>query len=128
MNCFRAYEHNLLLNYTEKIWGLSAPKPGNRFDMSIRIAAYPGRSYVAAIALTCRPGIPIDSRNIPLNPDNLFAASFTVPQVFVNFSGILNASGAGVASEPNGAAAIVLDAAAPSGVGAISRQYGVTIQ
>jgi len=124
-------EHNL--------WGVNTPTPGAIFNVSVRFALHPGKAYLAAAALTSRPGIPVDTRRIPLNPDNLFAASLLIPQVFVNFAGTLDASGRAHPSVviPKIAAlrglrfflaVVVIDVNAPSAIAQISQQYGVTIQ
>jgi len=124
-------EHNL--------WGLNTPTPGATFFLSVRFAAFAGRPYVTAASLAPRPGIPIDSRTIPLLPDNLFAASTLLPQIFVKFVGVLDANGQATPSiaipkipSLRGfrifLAAVVIDPRAPSSIGQISQEYGATIQ
>jgi hypothetical protein len=124
-------EHNL--------WGTGTPTPGAMFNVSVRFALHPGKAYLAAASLSSRPGIRVDTRTIPLNPDNLFAASLLIPQIFVNFAGTLDASGRAHPSVaiPKAAAlkgtrfflaAVVIDVNAPSALAQISQQYGVTIQ
>ncbi len=120
------------------VWGLTPPIPGSTFTLSVRFDGHAGKSFVAAAALSARPGVPIDTRTVPLTPDHVFAAVFALPQVFVNFAGTLNANASArpsIVLPPIGAlsglrvylAAVVFDAAAPSGIAAISQQYGVTI-
>ncbi len=124
-------EHNL--------WGIDTPTPGGVFNIRIRFANHPGKAYVAAASFSPRPGIPVDSRTIPLTPDNLFAASVVIPQVFVNFRGTLDLNGRAspYIPIPNAGvlkglrfflAAVVVDPAAPSSIAQISQEYGVTIQ
>ena len=124
-------EHNL--------WGIDTPTPGGVFNIRIRFANHPGKPYVAAASLSPRPGIPVDSRTIPLTPDNFFAASVVIPQIFVNFQGVLDLNGRAspYIPIPNAAvlkgfrfflAAVVVDPAAPSSIAQISQEYGVTIQ
>jgi len=121
------------------IWSLNIPSPGGTLNLSVHFAGHPGKPYVAAAALTARPGLPVDSRVIPLNPDNLFMATFVLPQVFVNFTGVLDAQGHAsphvvIPGQPGLRglriyfAAVVLDAAAPSNLAQISQLYGVTLQ
>ncbi len=126
-------EHNL--------WGLNAPHVGGVLNLSLRFAAHPGKSFVAAAALSPRPGIRVDQRTIYLSPDALFQLSLQAPWMFVNFAGVLDPKGR--ASPPPYVlipkvpslrglriflGAVVLDPAAPSGIAAISQPYGVTIQ
>jgi len=124
-------EHNL--------WGLNTPSPGGNLNVSVRFANHPGKPYVAAVSLSSRPGIPVDSRTIPVNPDALFAAGFQLPQIFVNFVGLLDAGGratpyivipkqAALRGIRLFLAAVVIDPSAPSSIAQISQRYGVTIQ
>ena len=121
------------------VWGLNTPSPGGNLNLSVQFASHPGKPYVAAAALSARPGLPVDSRIIPLNPDNVFVATFMLPQIFVNFTGILDARGhaSPYVMIPKQAvlrglrlyfAAVVIDAGAPSGMAQISQLYGVTVQ
>jgi len=124
-------EHNL--------WGLNTPTPGAAFNVSIRFASHPGKAYVAAASFSPRPGIPVDTRVIPLTPDNLFVTSLLLPQIFVKFTGVLDSSGRagayvllpkipGLRGLRMYLAAVVVDIKAPSSIAQISQQYGVTIQ
>jgi hypothetical protein len=124
-------EHNL--------WGLNTPTAGAAFNVSIRFASHPGKPYVAAASFSPRPGIPVDARVVPLTPDNLFVLSLTIPQIFVNFAGVLDANGRaaprvllpkipGLKGLRIYLAAVVVDPKAPSAIAQISEQYGVTIQ
>jgi hypothetical protein len=124
-------EHNL--------WGLNTPTSGAAFNVSIRFASHPGKSYVAAASFSPRPGIPVDSRMIPLTPDNLFAISLVLPQIFVKFIGVLDGGGRatpymllpkipGLKGLRMYLAAVVIDPQAPSSIAQISQQYGVMIQ
>jgi sugar lactone lactonase YvrE len=124
-------EHNL--------WALNTPTPGARLFLSVRFASHPAMPYVAAASFFSRPGIPVDTRRIPINPDDLFTMSVLLPQIFVNFVGVLDASGRAVPAIdiPKAAAlrglrfylaAVVIDPRAPSSLAQISQRFGVTIQ
>jgi hypothetical protein len=126
-------EHNL--------WGTNAPTVGGVLGLSIRFAAHPGKPYLAAASLLPRPGIRVDQRTIPLYPNALFRLSVAAPWMFVHFQGMLDPGGRASTSPhvlvPRSAAlrgvrvyfaAVVVDPKAPSGIAAISRPYGVTLQ
>jgi hypothetical protein len=124
-------EHNL--------WGLNVPSVGGVLNLSVRFAAHPRKPYVAAASLSPRPGIPTAGGVIPLYPDPLFRTTFALPQVFVDFSGFLNAKGeawpyvlipklSGLQGVRLFFAAVAIDGAAPGGIAAVSQEYGVTIQ
>lgn len=126
-------EHNL--------WGLNAPQVGGVLNLSLKFAAHPGKPFMAAAALSPRPGIPVDQRTLYLTPDALFRFSLQAPWLFVNFAGVLDSTGRATPSPyvliPKVPSlrglriflgAVVVDPAAPSGIAAISQPYGVTIQ
>jgi hypothetical protein len=124
-------EHNL--------WGLNAPSVGGLLNLSVRFAAHPRKPYVVAASFSPRPGIPVAGRVIPLYPDDLFRATFALPQVFVHFVGLLDAQGRAspYVLVPKHMslqglrfffAAVVIDSAAPGGIAAVSQEYGVTVQ
>lgn len=105
------------------------PRVGRMVALELAAPCQPGATYALAAALGTTPGIPIDSRRIPLNPDALFALSFSVPSVFAGFVGTLDAQGRAAAAVHvlpplAGAtfylAGITLDPTAPSGIGAIT--------
>ena len=107
------------------------------FDLDVFASAWPGRDYLLALSLGTSPGIPLsvlnpaDPRVVPLNPDALFLLSLMAPMpMFSGFSGTLDGAGRGTGTIllPPGtsvsglslyASGILLDAAAPSGVGAV---------
>ena len=120
------------------VWGLSTPVPGAPLSLSVRFARHPGKLFLAAASFSRSPGIPVDSRFVPLTIDNLFSLSLNTPALFQGFGGTLDSQGrAGMnVIIPNLPlrgirmffAAIVIDLAAPSGIGQISQPYGVTIR
>jgi hypothetical protein len=105
------------------------PQVGVGVSIALDAPCQAGATYALAAALGTVPGIPVDLRRIPLNADPLFALSLAVPSVFSGFVGTLDASGRATATVNvipplAGAtfylAAITLEAAAPSGIGAIT--------
>jgi len=58
----------------------------------------PNAAYLAACSLSNSPGIPIDTRRIPLTPDGLTIASLVAPAIFVNFTGTLDGSASATAA------------------------------
>jgi len=52
-----------------------------------------GQVYVCGSSLGSVPGVPVDTRVIPLNLDGLLLASLVVPGVFANYQGVLDNSG-----------------------------------
>lgn len=90
-----------------------------------------GNAYVAALSLGNRPGIPVDARAAPLNPDLLFTLSLTNPAFFAGFTGSLDSAGSAnatlvlppqVLGVPFYAAFATLRPGAPSGIGSISNE------
>lgn len=120
------------------VWALNSAIAGTPLSISVRFARHPGKLYIAAASFSRQPGIPIDSRTVPLTPDNLFRLSQSVPALFQGFAGALDAQGrAGMnvlipALPIQGLrmflAAVVVDPAAPSGIAQISQPYGITVQ
>jgi hypothetical protein len=53
----------------------------------------PGLVYVCGSSLGSMPGIPVDTRVIPLNLDGLLLVSLIAPAVFANYQGVLDNSG-----------------------------------
>jgi len=97
-----------------------------------------GAGYVAASSLGSSPGILVDTRIIPLNPDLLFVLSLSVPAIFQNFVGVLDGTGTATVrialpNEPSlvgfvfYTAFLTLRPAAPSGIGSISLPIPLTI-
>jgi len=94
--------------------------------------------YQAACSLSNSPGIPIDTRRIPLTPDGLMIASLVLPGIFANFTGALDGNAAATAAinipavpQLTGlsffAGFVELGAGAPSGISAISNDHPITI-
>ncbi len=120
------------------VWAIGNAVVGTPLSLSVRFARHPGKLYIAAASFSRQPGIPIDSRTVPLTPDNLFRLSQTVPALFQGFAGALDSQGrAGMnvlipALPIQGlrmfVAAVVVDPAAPSGIAQISQPYGITVK
>lgn len=118
--------------------GVAGPSSAQALRFSDPLGA--GKPYVAAASFGSSPGIRIDSRTLPLNPDALF--SFTVggrPPIMTGYAGILDADG--IASgqitftglpQLVGVrffnAFIVIDPQAPSGMSTISNPHELMIQ
>lgn len=98
-----------------------------------------GKHFVLAASFGTRPGIPVGARTIPLVPDALFTVSRTVPALFQGFTGVLNGQGQTTGriaipalSALRGTvvyvAGIVVDPAAPLGIGTISNAERIVLQ
>jgi len=98
-----------------------------------------GKGYLLAASFATQPGIPIGSRRVPLNPDDLFALSRLVPSLFQNFTGVLNAKGQATAAIQIPAApalrgisflvgGVVIDPTAPQGIGTITNAERIVVQ
>ncbi|HKX46773.1 MAG TPA: hypothetical protein VJP77_08725, partial [Planctomycetota bacterium] len=78
--------------------GSPAP-PGGFVNLTFQAPGYAGVPYIAAASLGTSPGIVVSSGNppvqghVPLNPDGLFQACFSLPSVFVNFAGLVGPQG-----------------------------------
>jgi len=130
---------DMVIEDEHNVWGANAMVVGGNFSISIRFASFSGKPYLMAASLSRAPGIPIDSRVVPLTPDALFAASLVLPTIFQNFAGVLDPCGraSAILAVPKipalrglrvFLAAVVIDGAAPSGIGQISQAYGATVQ
>jgi hypothetical protein len=119
------------------------PRIGTTMPIALGRAPTDGAlNYGHALSFGSVPGIPIDTRVIPLNPDNLFLLSlvFVGPPVFNSFVGVLDAWGETLAPSigfPNipGLAGVAffnawvtIDPGSPSGIRFISRATSITIQ
>jgi len=113
------------------------PRLGTTITLSLK-GQNPGSTFQAACSLSNAPGIPVDSRNIPLTPDGLMIASLILPTVFANFSGVLDANAAAQAQIllPQSpalvglsfyAAFVTMSPGAPSGIENISNDERFTI-
>jgi len=120
-----------------------APRIGTTMPIALgRAPTDGGLTYGHALSFGSMPGIPVDTRVVPLNADPLFFLSlvFVGPPVFNAFVGVLDSFGESLAPSigfPNVAglvgigffdAWITLDPAAPSGIRFISRATSIVIQ
>lgn len=131
----------VVVTYGGPLWTTSAPQVGTTMGLAMKFANQGGKTYVCAAAGSDRVGVPLGAAGrIPLDIDPFFLLSAFFPGngVFFNFSGVLDATGAGSASVqlPNlpgliGTtlyySGIVLDPAAPNGVAAIANRVHTTI-
>ena len=102
--------------------------------------ASPGMTYVAASALGSSPGIAIDTRIVPLNPDPLFFVTFGgLPSVLNGYAGVLDGDGVAPGAIAFAglpallgfrfvSAFLVFDPAAPSRIRTISNAHEVLVQ
>lgn len=100
----------------------------------------PGKTYVVGAALGSSPGIPIDTRIVPLNPDPLFFLSFGgVPPVLNGYAGVLDGNGVAAGSISFAGlpallgfqfvnAFVVVDFPSPSRIKTISNAHEVLVQ
>lgn len=138
-----AFSANLLLEYDLGLPRVQAPtnvRVGTMAPLNFIATNAPGKNYQAAASFTEGVvGIPFGTRYFPLAVDNLFGLSVTVPQIFGNMRGVLNAQGlaAGQVAVPNiGALAgqkfsvafVTADVSAPQGILDISGPLQMTIQ
>ena len=106
--------------------------PGSTVDLNLSSPSDAGRAYQVASSLGTGP-IPIGTRSLGLSPDSLMVVTVNgyLPGVFVNYAGVLDASGKARAQIliPNNpalkgvrihSAFVTLDAAAPFGISDIS--------
>ena len=120
--------------------GSGSGAPGTHVDFALSAAGDAGLSYQMGSSFGNGP-IPIDSRKLELSPDNLLVLSVsgTLPAIFNNYTGVLDASGAAAArlDIPNlpvlkglriYTAFVTLKATAPSGIASISNTFMFTIQ
>jgi len=115
--------------------GIDAPIPGGSYPVHIRLHTEAGQSYQAAASLGFTAGIVSGRHRICLDPDPLFFLSLINPAVFQNFSGTLNAQGAGMMTVnippvvPRGfrffLAVVTFDS---SGIRAVSETLGVNVR
>jgi hypothetical protein len=114
------------------------PQIGTTLPLALSAPGDGNLNYVAAASLATTPVIPIDWRAVPLAPDAFFVMSLSLPAVFQNFIGTLNASGNATASVaiPNQPALVgvtfhvafvTLGGPFPSGIKSISGPRAVTI-
>jgi len=115
-----------------------SPQVGTTVSLALFAPNDPGLVYVCGSSLGSVPGIPVDTRVIPLNPDGLLLLSLTTPAIFANYQGVLDNSGragamihiplipplAGVSFHT---AFVTVRPGAPSGIGSISDAVPLTI-
>jgi len=119
---------------------LGTPTPGGTIDLMIFSPADAGKPYQAASSLGTGP-IPLGNRQLNLTPDDLMGITVGgyLPQVFVNYAGVLDAKGNAKAqikilNNPvlKGvrihSAFVTLDANAPFGISLISNTATFSIQ
>jgi hypothetical protein len=129
--------------YTARFTGLIGNGiAGAASTQSLRFSdpSSPAAVYLAASALGSSPGIPIDTRTLPLNPDLLLRLSIGgLPPILTGYVGVLDQDGiaSGGISFANFAqfiglkfftAFVVLDPAAPSAIKTISNAHEVLVQ
>jgi hypothetical protein len=73
------------------------PSPGAALALRFCEPSSAGDLYLAAASFSTSPGIPTPAGVVDLTPDALFALSQLAPSMFVNFAGVLDASGAAAA-------------------------------
>jgi len=93
-----AYYSGVEIDRWRHLAGWGNYSPGSSFQLRISFPDDAGMPYLGAASLSIRPGLSVGSHWIPLNPDPLFVASLTTPQVFSGFSGALSASGGATAT------------------------------
>jgi hypothetical protein len=122
-----------------EIFTLGRTPLGTPFPVLLASPRDVGKGYALAAAFSTTPGIPLGSRTVPLSPDALFGASFSLPGIFQSFRGTLSATGRGfgVINVPNHTslqrvsfyvAGVVLDPSAPQGVATVSNAVHIVLQ
>jgi hypothetical protein len=115
------------------------PSLGTAYPVYVSVPADAGKVYILGAAFSPEPGFTIGGRTVPLNLDALFAVSQTVPAVFRNFAGTLNASGqaAAIVNIPAApalkgfsfyVAGVIIDASAPGMIGTITNAEHIVLQ
>lgn len=115
------------------------PAIGIPYPVQVSSPQNAGKVYVLGASFSSRPGFQIGSHTVPLNPDELFKVSRLVPAMFQNFTGVLNARGQAVATIHIPAivalrglsfvvAGVIVDPAAPSGIGTVTNAEAVVLQ
>jgi hypothetical protein len=116
----------------------ASARVGTPLPLRLVSATDAGLFYQAASSLGDKPGIPIDTRLIPLNPDFLLFLSLYAPTVFSGYAGQLDAFGqaqatvnippeVGLLGFSFYTAFVTLEPSAPSAVKSISNSEKVTI-
>jgi hypothetical protein len=122
------------------VLGSGLAGPGSTQNLRFSDPSSSGRIYLAASALGSTPGIPIDSRVIPLNNDLLLRLSIGgLPPILTGYVGALDQNGLGsgkidFSGFPQfvglrfSTAVLVLDPAAPSGIKTISNAHETQVR
>jgi len=116
---------------------VGTPNVGATLGLSLQ-GQNPGSTYQVACSLSNAPGIPVDTRNIPLTPDAFMLLSFSLPTVFVQFTGTLDANASAralivippipmLAGFSFYAGFVTVNPASPSGIENISNDERITI-
>jgi hypothetical protein len=120
--------------------GLGIAGPSSQQDLRFSDPSSPGQVYVAVSSRGTSPGIPIDTRNLPLNFDLLFQLTIGgLPPILTGYVGTLNQDGIGsgrisFANFPQLVGLrfftgfVVLGPSAPSGIKTISNAHEVLVQ
>jgi len=138
---------NMNLNWNGSFETIFKGRPQIGTTMPILLGRAPfdgGLTYVHALAFGSVPGIPVDTRNIPLNLDPLLTLVLfnlpSLPGIYANFLGSLDVTGEILTPSltiPNDMnlvgfsvvnAWLTLHGASPSGIRFISRSTTITIQ
>ena len=71
------------------------PRVGQRIDLPISSPLDPGADYVALASFGIQNGLPIGGRLFALDFDPLLQSSLSLPSIFIDFIGRLDANGTG---------------------------------
>jgi len=88
----------IALRHSRTLAGEGTYSPGSSYSLLVSFLGEGGSLYQGAASLSIRPGIRLGSHWLPLNPDAVFLASLTLPQVFTNFTGTLTGAGRATAT------------------------------
>jgi len=82
--------------WTDALTRTGIPQTGATVSYHMNAPGHGGETYLMACSFFRTPGLPIPGAGIvPLTPDGLFYASISVPSIFQNFVGTLDANGKG---------------------------------
>lgn len=115
------------------------PAVGSAHPIFVSAPNHAARAYALAASFGTKPGIPIGSRTVPLNPDLLFFLSQALPTIFKDFAGTLNLKGQAVAVLEIPAApalkglalyvaGVILDSSAPMGIATVTNAEHIVLQ
>lgn len=83
---------------SRNIVAASDPMPGTTLSLRFSELSSAGDIYLAGASLSTSPGVPTPVGIVDLTPDVLFSLSQLAPAIFVNFLGVLDATGAATAA------------------------------